>query len=380
VLCFRRRPFRWLVLLAVVLAPPLASPAGSVPLLAELQDGASVVSVPVRVSGPSPFWDGCEGSALRSRVYRGSAVEPMLAVDPRDPRHLVAAWQQDRIATAAASGVLAAVSRDGGRTWTTSSPTFTRCTAGTPANGGARVVAADPWVTIAPNGDVYVVVLALNAFAGPETVSAIAVSKSADGGATWSDPVALTRDPIAAGFNDKPTITADPFDASYVYAVWDRDFLASQTASGLVEAPLHFARTTDGGLTWESPRIIYSAPGARTIGPTIVVLPNGALVNVFGRALPSAAGELSYDLALIRSTDRGATWSEPLSASDMVLAPLQDPFSTFRLQPDPSLAFIPTVAVDRQSGRLHVAWQDGRFSEGDHTDIAYTTSADGGRT
>jgi hypothetical protein len=378
--CSCRPPLNPVVLLMLVLVLPAAAPVESVPALAGPPDEAPVVALPVRVSGPTPFRDGCEGSPLRSRVYRGSAVEPILAVDPRDPQHLVGAWLQDRIATSAASAVLTGASRDGGQTWTPSSPRFTRCSGGTAANGGDYPRVADPWLAIAPNGEVYLVALALNAFAGPETVGAIVVSKSADGGLTWSDAVTLTRDSIATGFNDKPTITADPFDANYVYAVWDRDFLASQTASGLVEAPLLFSRTTDGGRTWEPPRVIYAAPGARTIGPIVVVLPNGDLVNVFGRGLPSGAGELRYDVALVRSSDRGATWSEPVSASDMVLAPLQDPYSTFRLQPDPSLAFIPTVAADRRSGRLHVAWQDGRFGEGEHTYIAYTTSADGGRT
>src|SRR3954451_3463414 len=83
---------------------------------------AGTVSAPVRVTPLSPFIDGCEGRPLQSRAYRGAVVEPTMAIDPGDPQHLVAAWVQDKIATAAASGVLAAVSRDGGITWTPSSP------------------------------------------------------------------------------------------------------------------------------------------------------------------------------------------------------------------------------------------------------------------
>ena len=76
-------------------------------------------------------------------------------------------------------------------------------------------------------------------------------------------------------FNDKNSITADPTDARYVYAVWDRLALAGG-------GPAMMARTTDGGVTWEAATVIYD-PGVRsqTIGNQIVVLPNGTLVNVF---------------------------------------------------------------------------------------------------
>jgi hypothetical protein len=57
-----------------------------------------------------------------------------------------------------------------------------------------------------------------------------------------------------------------------------------------------------------------------------------------------------------------------------------DPYSTFPLQPDGGFATLPSVAVDRTSGRLHVVWQDARFSDGDPIDVACTTSADEGHT
>jgi hypothetical protein len=48
------------------------------------------------------------------------------------------------------------------------------------------------------------------------------VSKSVDGGLSWRPPVTLVRDDNPRFLNDKNTITADPADACYVYAVWDR--------------------------------------------------------------------------------------------------------------------------------------------------------------
>lgn len=212
----------------------------------------------------------------------------------------------------------------------------------------------------------------------------ILVSKSIDGGATWNDPVTLAQTPIASGFNDKPTVTADPVDPNLVYAVWDRDALAEQTASGLAEAPIYFSRTTDGGQSWEPARIVYSGRGVETIGHAIAVLQSGDLLDFFARTVAGAGErgdkEDTRDIAFIRSIDRGATWSEPVSVSDVVSAPLVDPYTTFPLQPDAELATIPTVAIDRMNGTLQVAWQDARFSDRDHVDVAQALSTDGGRT
>jgi hypothetical protein len=134
--------------------------------------GTTGVSAPVSVSNGSPFRAGCQQSDLHSRVYGGSAVESMLAADPADRQHLVAIWMQDRIATSASLGVRTALSHDAGKTWTPGAPAFSRCTGGNQANGGDYPRATDPWLTIAPNSDVYAIALALNAFAGPQTVSA----------------------------------------------------------------------------------------------------------------------------------------------------------------------------------------------------------------
>ena len=42
--------------------------------------------------------------------------------------------------------------------------------------------------------------------------------------------------------------------------------------------------------------------------------------------------------------------------------------------------FNPDVAVDPANGNLYVVWQDGRFSGGTRSDIAFTMSTDGGST
>jgi hypothetical protein len=52
-----------------------------------------------------------------------------------------------------------------------------------------------------------------------DPATAILVSKSTDGGDTWSEPVTVVRDPSGVApflFNDKESITADSNDANFV--------------------------------------------------------------------------------------------------------------------------------------------------------------------
>ena len=89
-------------------------------------------------------------------------------------------------------------------------------------------------------------------------------------------------------FNDKESITADPFDSNYVYAIWDRlrkpgkSETPSAENSFAFRGDTLFARTTDGGTTWEPARTIYASSSLTgTIGNVIAVLPDGTLVDVF---------------------------------------------------------------------------------------------------
>src|SRR6266542_5868730 len=179
--------------------------------------GAGTVAPLSLVSGPSPFASCTIGGPGTN--YVNAEVEPWVAVSPANPNNVIAVYQQDRWSNGVAHGLVTAVSHNGGITWTQTFAHFSLCSGGTVANGGDFDRASDPWVTFAPNGDAYQISLSASA---DLLTSAMLVSKSTDGGDTWSEPTTLIRETDAFHFNDKESITADPTNANRVYAVWDR--------------------------------------------------------------------------------------------------------------------------------------------------------------
>lgn len=323
------------------------------------------------VSGQSPFAANCDGVAMSGTLYLNAEVEPHLAVSPLDANHMVAVWQQDRWSNGSARGLMSAVSFDGGANWARTPLPFSRCGGGTAANGGDYTRVTDPWVTFTPTGIAYAMGLSTTgASFQPGSVNAMLVSRSVDRGRTWSAPVTVIRDGPGF-FNDKNAITADPLDANVVYAVWHR--LVAGDAGG----PTFFSRTTDGGASWETPRAIFDpGPTSQTIGNVIVVLPNGTLANVFTR-LDLVAGVRNASVNVIRSSDRGTTWSAPVRIAELLAIGARDPDTNTAVR-DGSL--LPQVAVDRRNGQLFVVWQDARFSAGAVDAIALSRSTDGGLT
>ena len=286
-------------------------------------------------------------------MYGNAEVEPYVAADPLNSQHLVAVWQEDRWSTGGARGIVAALSNDGGKSWTRHALPFTRCGGGSPANSGDYERASNPWVTIGPDGTANVVAIAFSGqVLAAGSKSAVLAARSTDGGNTWTAPSTLIVDADIA-FNDKDAVTADPADAHFVYAVWDR-----LTNDKWVRAT---ARSTDGGATWQPARAIYD-PGVtnQTISHALVVLPNGTLVTMFLALDATSATTFSAHIAVIRSSDGGATWSAPIKVADSLSVGTRDP-DTGTLIRDSTL--IPEVAVG-PGGKLYVVWQDSRFSAG----------------
>ena len=244
-------------------------------------------------------------------------------------------------------------------------------------------------MSFGPDGVAYQLALSFNDVAPPFTGfdfdHALLASKSEDGGVTWSDPEVVIRDTDANVFNDKQTITADSTAANLVYAVWDRLVFPNERASDVASfrssafrGPAWFARSTDGGDSWEPARQIYD-PGQndQTIGNQIVVLPDGTLVNLFNEIRnDNSKKQRGNSVRVMRSTDKGVTWSAPIFVDLLGTIFVTDPESGDDVRTGD---IIPDIAV-APNGDLYAVWQDARPNGGDADAIALSRSTNGGLT
>ncbi len=340
--------------------------------------GPSSVAPLTTLSAHSPFAS-CDLSGQSGTNYLDAEVEPWVAVNPQDLHNIIAVWQQDRWSNGGARGLVTAATHNGGVSWTRTFAHFSTCSGGTEANGGNYERASDPWVTFSPNGVAYQISLSVNLSAST-FATAMLVSRSTDGGSSWSEPVTLIRDTNPLRFNDKESITADPNDASFVYAVWDRSRFPSDAGKPAgnphsLRGDILFARTTDGGASWEPARTIFKPqPNEATISNQIVVTPDGTLVDTFQLLKGSGVNRTGYSIAAIRSTDHGATWSAPMIIDQQVFQGAFDPDTGNPIRAEAS---VNDVAVGPH-GELYVAWQDSRFRGVDGMVVAKST--DDGRT
>jgi hypothetical protein len=266
---------------------------------------------------------------------------------------------------------MSASSADGGQTWVRTPLPVSRCGGGTFANGGDYARATDPWVTFSPDGTAYAMSLSTTgaAFAAG-SVNAMLVVRSADRGRSWSAPTTLIRDG-SGFFNDKNSITADPLNAAFVYATWER--LVAGDAGG----PTWFARSVNFGAHWESSRPIYDpGPTSQTMGNVIVVSPGGVLVNLFTQIDRISSTTTVMHLNVIRSLDRGLTWVGPVRIADLLSVGTRDPQAGTAVRDGSILGQIAVAP----SGELFVVWQDSRFNSGAFDSIAISNSTDNGLT
>jgi hypothetical protein len=350
-------------------------------LLAVVASAAVAFATTSVASRPSPFascTDGQTEGPPPGRVFVNAEVEPWVDVNPTDGDNVIGVWQQDRWTDGGAHGLDTGYSNDGGATWSHVTIPWSTC-AGSTEERYPR--ATDPWVSFGPDGSAHAIALTLdpNGF-----TTAVLASRSADGGATWSDPAVLIDDNDLRFFNDKESITADPTDADLVYAVWDRIYkpgqskgFPSQVESFAFRGFPYLARSTDGGVTWEKARRISSNANLFTIGNQIVVEPDGTLIDFTDYSTGSGVQPSNHDWkAVFISHDKGDTWTpKPVTISKVFEVRHTIPDGSF-----PVRAGGDDIAVDPSSGDLYAVWTDGRFGDGTYNDIVLSKSTDEGLT
>ncbi|MBI3898926.1 MAG: exo-alpha-sialidase [Gammaproteobacteria bacterium] len=326
------------------------------------------------VSGPSPYAACTVGGPGVN--YVNAEVEPWIATNPANEQNVIGTWQQDRWSNGGSHGLVAGFSFDGGATWGTTTLPFSRC-----AGGVDYERASDPWVSIGPDGTAYAIAISFNQSNNNNAVTAVT---SSNGGQTWQNLniIIANNEPTTQFFNDKESVTADPNVPGVAYAVWDRLELPNGNPyadlhTAAYRGPTFFSKTIDGGRTWSTPQVIVDTPSRQqTIGNQIVVDRSGTLYNFFNRIKPPFNITAS-NVAFIKSTDGGTTWTKPQIIAQLRTVGVTHPNTGQEVRTGD---IIPEPAIDPNTGQLYVVWQDSRFNGGHYDEVALSTSTNGGTT
>jgi len=361
--------------------------------------GFAGTTTPVRASAlASPLagcasQDGPQIAATGGRNFLNAEVEPTLAVQGRN---VIGMWHEDRWSNGGAHGIGVGASSDGGATFSNSAMRWSGCAPGTPAALAQYLRNSDPWVSFGPDGTAYASGLGFN-LGFPNWNNAIVVARSTDGGQTWNHEQAIPGSVFTqfAQSTDKNSTTADPTRPGTAYTVWDTlieptDNPDDNPHTAAYSGPAFFSKTTDGGVTWSQAKIIIDTKNrSQTIGNIIAVDPrNGDLYNftdlILSPNTPFQGTRSNAQLAFVKSTDGGDSWTQPQIIAPFNSLGVRDPNTGEPLRVGDG---IEEVAIDN-NGKLYVVWESSthyqkqlKQSAGAWDDeILISTSADGGAT
>lgn len=273
---------------------------------------------------------------------------PTIVRNPRRPDNLAVSNRIDAPRFSCALHV----SHDRGATWSQT---------GIPAPRGEERKCFAPDVAYDAGGTLYLTYVTLRG-AG-NVPSAVWLVRSQDDGRTLSRPQR-----VLGPLSFQVRLTAHPDEPGRLYLTWLRAsgvglFQFSETGN-----PVSFKTSDDGGESWSRQVRVSDDRRARVVAPTAAVGPGRTLYVLYldlgddrldyeggHRGRGGAPYDGTWQLVLARSTDDGATWSE---------APVPD-----RVVPtERFISFIPpypALAVDRASGQVFVAFEDGRLGDPD---------------
>jgi hypothetical protein len=284
----------------------------------------------------APLLPGADVRANTDRTARDQN-ETTIAVDPNDPLHLVAGWNDNNAQSILTNGdVTFASSHDGGKSWQNKVIGGTECV---PMYGSV-----DPTVVADALGNVI--------FGHFPAQCLTASQRSTDDGATFGPRVTI-------GDSDKPYLVVNPLN-NEIYAV-------GMLFSGALDIEFH--KSTDHGATY-SPALKISNATSRGNLAIPRVGPSGEIYVTWASA--PVANKVFFD----RSLDGGTTWlANDVSIASGIAVPPATLNGNFRNNLSPEMAVDLTMGPRR--GRIYIIFQDRRFGD---PDILMVASSDQGAT
>jgi len=334
--------------------------------------------------------------------------ELAISVDPADSNHIVAGSNELELFNVGRTVVQRIIagyytSTDGGATW---------------LNGhiqpGGFTFNGDP--SVAFNKKLGLVHYGTSPFNGGQqagfAAAAIQVNTSSDGGLTFGRPVVVARGTggtRVAINNDKPYVTVDNNPTSphfgRLYVTYTR-FLFAQFGNYL-QSPIYLSFSDDGGQTFSRPQQISGTSTTLCSQPAVpanagicnedqlsipVVGPDGTLYIAFeNQEHAQTPGQFRNQYLVVRSTDGGSTFGDPVSAVFPIYDGVNDyPInvngrqtlsnSQFRVNSGGNMTVDPTSGPALSSTNLYIAFSDNRNGTvvSTNTDIVVVKSTDGG--
>ena len=199
-----------------------------------------------------------------------------------------------------------AYSSDGGQTFTDG---------GVLPNAPGNVNLGDPWLASDSIGAMYFSTLTIEGASGNLLVG---VSRSADGGKTWTPAAAIPPPPAQCGgkgcgqifyLADKDALTTGPGTGN-LYDVWD-DFTVDPN-TGFPQTGLPVAHSADGGQTWT----VTYASKLPMFDPSLI----SCSFNQYIGAQPLVAGGIVFDAAEFMSVNDPNCTGAPVTFSEVIFA------------------------------------------------------------
>ena len=174
--------------------------------------------------------------------------------------------------------------------------------------------------TVVPNGNVYFAWAGYEGSGGAKNNVNLYVSKSTDGGTTWTTTMIDTSKspPDCSAYfcgwaflGAQMVMTSD--SSGNLYALWN----AGSAAKG--PERIYFAKSTDGGNTWSAKADVSTAPaGTHHAFPTIAATGNGDVRISWMDARAANGGMDRWNVYYRSSTNGGSTWTNEVDLSTYV--------------------------------------------------------------